>query len=245
MAKDTRKSLINSPASWGKPLATSASQKVLTSQKAEKQKITFSFRFFKQQEPFFGLSGKQNRWFVSLLDRFRDVSGKDVDFLLNPKETEGYRFHKINWEQKGIKIKRTDFSWVDKQYLDNATEYEFFQFEISTGEGRVVGFFDETGNCFNIVTLDPLHNLQPSKKHNWKTQTTHILDSEIERLHSGLARYFAKYDNLESEIYNLTVFEDYEYCAIDKDFFKSFSELYSKGDIRRKFQEFLLEEICK
>lgn len=245
MVKNTRKSLANPSASWGKTLVTTASKKVLTTQKAEKQRITFSFRFFKQQEPYFGLSGKQNRWFVSLLDRFQDISGKDVDFLQNPKDADGYRFHKINWKQKGIKIKRADFSWVDKQYLDNADEYEFLQFEISTGEGRVVGFFDETGNCFNVVTLDPLHNLQPSKKHNWQTQTTHILDSEIEKLHSGLARYFVRYDNLESEIYDLTRFEDYEYCAIDKDFFHSFCDLYSLGDIRRKFQEFLLEESCK
>lgn len=241
------KSLNNSTKieSASKDLTKEGSYKNLTNQRSEKQKITFSFRFFQQQKPYFGLSGQQNTWFVSLLNRLQDVSNKEIDFLLDKRETDCYRFHEINWKQKGIKIKRSDFYWVDKKYLDNEKEYEFFQFEISTGVGRVIGFFDESSTCFNIVALDPRHNLQPSKIHNWQTQKTYILDSEIEKLHSGLARYVANHNDLEEELYSILNFEDYEYCAIDSDFYQTFSDLCANGKVRGKFREFLLEESCR
>jgi hypothetical protein len=134
-----------------------SSKKVDSGKKPEKKPWLFSFRFWEQIR-YFGLDESSSSWFVSLLEKFTECSKEDLDkFRSDPGKRDAYRFHEINWSQKGIPIQKEHLTWVDATYLNNSTEYPFVQFQISQALGRIVGFFDEK-EVFNIVLLDPLHN---------------------------------------------------------------------------------------
>lgn len=70
---------------------------------------------------------------------------------------------------------------LGKTYLDNEVEYPFHQFQISQSLGRVVGFLDET-STFNIVLLDPKHNIQPTKSYDYKVTPCEPLGSQLTSL---------------------------------------------------------------
>ena len=133
----------------------------------DKTRWCFSFRFW-QQKNYFGLDKSSSNWFVSLLEKLQILSEEDTDgFLMDSSKRNSYRYHEINWSQTNIPIQRKDFNWLHKDYLKNEEEYPFVQFQISKALGRIVGFFDEK-RIFNILLLDPLHNIQPSKSHNYR-----------------------------------------------------------------------------
>lgn len=128
---------------------------------------SFSLRFWKQIDNF-GLSESDPKWFVSLLDKLRELSSMEKGkFLADRSSKSAWRYHPIDWNQKNIPIQRSDLDWVDPTYLENVDEYPLVQFQVSKAFGRVVGFWDEK-DVFNIVLLDPLHNLQPSKDFNYR-----------------------------------------------------------------------------
>jgi hypothetical protein len=143
-------------------------QRTPTPQRPSKPLLwTFSFRFWRQIE-YFGLDKSQPSWFVSLLERLTELSKFEVDeFRSDPSSMRYHRYHKIDWDQKNIPIKREDLNWIDSDYRINPDDYPLGQFMISKGMGRVVGFWDEN-NVFCIVLLDPLHNIQPSQYYSYK-----------------------------------------------------------------------------
>ena len=143
--------------------------------------LSFSFSFFNADFDYFQLGGENSTWFKSFLKALQDIS-KNItkdDLHTNISLKRKYRFHKINWEQKGLRIAKKDLDWVDPVFLDNDKEFEFVQLSISTGNGRIIGFF-ETCNKFQIVLLDPKHNMQPSKKSNYSMTKTQNCKTEIE-----------------------------------------------------------------
>jgi len=147
----------------------------------DKWKWIFSFKFFNQIKDF-GLGESDSKWFVSLLNQLKDLSKVNrKDVLESTAFKKAYRYHKINWKQKNIPIARKDLNWIDKDYLDNEEEYEMYQFQISMALGRIVGFWDEN-LIFNIVLLDPLHNIQPSSYNAYKVNDTSILTCQYSSL---------------------------------------------------------------
>lgn len=155
---------------------------VIHTGKEDQRNWSFSFRHFKQID-YFGLGEISSKWFVSLLERLRDLSKEDIDtFFKDHRTKEANRFHKINWDAQNIPIKRSDIDWIDKNIIDNDEDYPFFQFQISSGLGRVIGFWNEDYRYFNIVLLDPKHNLQPSKNYNYRVDMTTIEYCELTSL---------------------------------------------------------------
>lgn len=162
-------------------------QKPIALPPQSEKRWAFSFRFWKQIENF-GLDQSDSKWFIALLEKLADLSKLNKEqFLKDGAGRDNWRFHKINWQQKNIPVQREDLDWIPKTYLDNADEYELFQFQITQSLGRVIGFFDENQE-FNIVLLDPLHNMQPSKSfdykvHYSKADPTHYADllKDVER----------------------------------------------------------------
>ncbi|RZK13191.1 MAG: hypothetical protein EOO46_00160 [Flavobacterium sp.] len=143
-------------------------------------KWTFSFIDFGQQE-YFGLNKSSNNWFVAMLEQLKKVGGIDIERL--SKDTiirTDLRYHPINWAAEGVKFNRKDFDWIDKDVLGNEDEFPFYQFQISTGMGRIVGYWYET--IFHIIAFDPLHNLQPSKKHNYQIRPCSPVESDLTTL---------------------------------------------------------------
>jgi hypothetical protein len=137
---------------------------------------TFSFRFWTQKE-FFGVPDDA-RWYVSVLNRLHDLSGFPLEQLQERDVTEALRYHEIDWTTRAIPVQRRDFGSVAADYLTNETEYPFVQVHISKAVGRIVGFWDER-KVFNVVVLDPHHNLQPSGKVGYKVTDTRSLDCQF------------------------------------------------------------------
>lgn len=146
----------------------------------DKSQISFSFQFYRQID-YFGIGDQDNQWFASLLDRLKDLSGKDSSLMGDATAKGAYRLHPINWNQPRIPIKKDDLDWIPKEYRDNEA-IEFLQFEISQAMGRVVGFFNETNEIFYIVLLDPKHNIQPTQRTGYKVDNTHKCLTDYEQL---------------------------------------------------------------
>lgn len=152
-----------------------------TSRKIQRGKVppektfTFSFRYWKQIENF-GLGDVRASWFVSLLDRLKGLSDEKVSRLFQDRNFRSVvRYHPVVWGQPGIPISKEDLQ-LPRDVAD-AEDLEIVQLAISRSIGRIHGFFD--GNwCFNVVLLDPKHNLQPSKSHNYSVDFAPVLESD-------------------------------------------------------------------
>lgn len=142
------------------------------------KKWTFSFRYWRQID-YFGLDQSRDKWFVALLQKLSDLSGLDMDLFKRDRDMiDHWRYHKINWNQRNIPVKRADLNWIPDMYLKNEEDYELIQFQISQALGRVIGFWDET-YTFNIVLLDPLHNMQPSEAFNYRVRDCSPLNTDF------------------------------------------------------------------
>jgi hypothetical protein len=116
------------------------------------------------------------------------------DFLTDIQRRDAWRWHKLKWDQTGMRLRREHLDWIPSDYRNNDVDFPLFQFQISQALGRVVGFQDETG-VFNIVLLDPMHNAQPSDYSNYKIRPTKALEchytallARVEALHETIRR---------------------------------------------------------
>lgn len=158
-------------------------KKPVLSRFVTKEEWSFSFKYYNQIENF-GFDGKDERlstkWFISFLDRLRDLSKTDKEtFLEDHVIRQNWRYHEVDWNSYNIPIKRSDLKWLGKDIIENE-ELSFVQFHISKALGRVAGFWWE--NIFYIVLLDPLHNLQPSKYNNYEIRYSRPLACEFTSL---------------------------------------------------------------
>jgi hypothetical protein len=115
---------------------------------------------------------------VSLLNRLSQLSAEDIDNLTTGANAAAIRFHPVNWDSKNIPIAKKDLDWLGDY---SSEEFTLVQFHLSKAMGRVVGFFDED-QVFNVVLLDPLHNLQPSKDFGYRVRISHISQCELTKL---------------------------------------------------------------
>jgi len=154
-------------------------------QPGEPKRWTFSFRYWRQIE-FFGLDRTEPEWFASLLAKLSALSEEELEkFLCDSGKRDVWRYHHINWGQKNIPIKIDDLSWIPESIRKNQDEFPIVQFQVSTSLGRVIGFWDKD-HVFNIVLLDPFHNLQPSKDHNYRVDPCNPLGCDYSRLLAAL-----------------------------------------------------------
>lgn len=206
--------------------------------------IGFSFEYFKQI-PYFQLGDEQNHWFVSLFDRLKDLSGKDSSILGDVNAKKRYRIHSIVWNQPNIPIKKSDLNWIPEGYLKN-DEFEFIQFQLSKSNGRVVGFFNEDSSIFYIVLLDPKHNLQPSKDHNYAVNKTSECLTDYQNLLALLKHKKQCAHNASCPIPNESV-EKYvrtseQMVWIDEELLDVFMR-YGVDDLKQEMEEFLLSKL--
>jgi hypothetical protein len=174
------------------PAETSEIKKITRAQKEpEDQLWNFSLRYWSQLE-YFGLDGKgiDNQWLVSVLERLKQLSADTIERVFKDANVrDALRFHPINWKAKNIPIKLDEIPSLPKHCYDNP-EFALHQFQISTAKGRVVGFFDENW-IFNIVLLDPLHNLQPSRNFDYAVDPCGPLSCQITSLREGIKQGIA------------------------------------------------------
>lgn len=187
MGRDQSKKLVNNLGKFSQPLEKSPAT-------IPSKEIFFSFKYFRQREHF-GLSECNSNWFAGLLQRLADISSKGLtEIQTNLKLKEIYRFHSINWEQKNIPIQRKQLNWIPAPILENENEFEIVQLNISTGTGRIIGFWGakEAESTFYIVLLDPKHNIQPSQKHNYQVTTTYEASSQYDILANAIQEALKK-----------------------------------------------------
>jgi hypothetical protein len=129
----------------------------------------FSFKFWRQIR-YFGFDKSDVHWFVSLLQKLNELGKQTIDsYRTDLRKRDVERFHKIDWNARNVPINKADLNWVDERYLNYSELYPFYQLQISTALGRIVGFFDER-QVFNIVLIDPLHNIQPCKQFDYRVR---------------------------------------------------------------------------
>ncbi|MBL0047518.1 MAG: hypothetical protein IPP32_05400 [Bacteroidetes bacterium] len=148
-------------------------QPIIPANLQQSKKWTFSFEYFKHDLDYFGLGETPSGWFVSLLEKLKELSKEEIrEIENNYARKKSNRYHKIDWDAENIPYKRADFKWLKKEILENDVEFPFFQFQVSLAMGRVVGFWDVGQEKFNIILLDTKHNLQPSKRYQYKVDDT-------------------------------------------------------------------------
>ena len=127
----------------------SSSSRIKPTKVKPPQGISFSYRYFKDDNEKFLISNKDARYLEALIQRLRDLSSMTVNEItvINAKRL---RCHAIDWDR----TTETCFGLFNEEQLVDTP----YQFQLSSNEhGRVHGFFIE--NVFYIVWLDPDHRL--------------------------------------------------------------------------------------
>lgn len=193
--------------------------------KEKLDKWYFGFKYFNQIR-YFEIGGVENSWFISLIERLKFISGIDREkFLTNFANRGALRYHEINWNGINVPIQRKDLHWLDKDYLENEEEYPMVQFHISKALGRVVGFWDDN-NVFQVVLLDPAHNIQPSNYNTYHIDDTYYMSCQYssllidiqnvqKKINSSLScAACAELNKLPTQINTTNFF----YCSLDEDY---------------------------
>lgn len=155
--------------------------------KAKGAKFSISFAFWTQRENF-GLSpkGDDSAWYVSLFDGLRGICAHDVDTIqCDPNLKNQLNIHRFDWSRgnMGISISKKEFEDLIPLQYRNSPEYEPFQIQVSTGHGRLIGFYDEN-NIFQLLLLDPNHNFCLSNYSEYKIRPTQKKLSQFEVMHN-------------------------------------------------------------
>ena len=195
-----------------------------------KRKITFSFLYF-NQIPNFQIGGCSQKWHIALIERLRTLGEMTPQEILEDNRgSDSLRCHKVKWNSNNVPIQRKDLYWLPEDILKNEAEFPIMQLSISTGTGRIVGFFDRDSSIFHVVLLDPNHNIQPSQKTNYQVQPTtqgisqyDDLLNKLERVKhivSGCSDKSCKLHSHISEIEGLH--DNIVYIGLDSDFYQTY-----------------------
>lgn len=142
---------------------------------------TFSFEFWIQRR-LFGLDHENvsTKWFVTLLKSLKDLSSKTIkEVMQDPSSKKAYRLHSIRWGHR-CPIPEKDFlEQLPPKYRQKETE--IVQLGIEKSKGRIIGFLDAK-NVFQVVLLDPAHNMQLTKDNQYTTVKTKILPDSYDNM---------------------------------------------------------------
>lgn len=164
-------------------------------EKLYKNTINFSFYFFDRSSPKYNLGGVGVEWFVSLLDRLKNLSQLKLEELYRPWAKETLRFHPVPWD-----LVRDDLNWNEELRLQLEQE-TLYQFSVSTAKGRILAF--KVDSTFYVILLDPHHNTYPMDRHGGVKEFPPA-KSEYELLLEELEECKKKYEELEQYLDILT-----------------------------------------
>lgn len=217
--------------------------------------INLSFRFFFQRDSF-GLKGQSNSWFISLIDRIKDFSGKTTNIIENYTERDRYRLHPIDWKSKKIPIQIDDLTSIPtkiREYAESVNDF-FWQFQLSKSTGRVLGFFSPDHSTFYVVLLDPKHNAQPSADFGYRVDDTEIALTEYENLKFKFASIEESVEKCKLQKISCPAYktilqehlsENLCYIAVDEELRDKYKCLFENGKFRNEFESFLFEKYTK
>jgi hypothetical protein len=204
-----------------------------------KHKIRFSFTHWRQIKNF-GLKEStgtvKNAWFVSLLERLREFETLDYSVLTDGDDN--YRCHPIDFDRGNVSIAREDLNWLPYSIISSPEEYPIVQFHISKAYGRIIGYIET--NVFNIVLLDPLHNLIPHKDNDRKVRHCEELSSELDAVRFALSKGKLPQTTEEFDAYVGTYYKSgTKVLYLDAAHFKDFCSLLESDGLTH-FEDSLL-----
>lgn len=212
--------------------------------------FTFSFRYFDQQR-FFGFKEGSAEWFATVLERLKDLSGKTRTLLEDKKEKFNYRLHPINWDQPNCPITIDDIQSLPKNIKDalkSKQEFYVWQFQLSKGKGRVIGFFNNDSTIFYVLLLDKDHNLQPSKDFDYNVNENEIAMTPYEEINSKIIEWSNLQHKCEQKekcpiSFQSMLDPELTYLGVDKELVIPYIELLKEGTFKQLFEEFLLTKL--
>lgn len=218
-----------------------------------KNLITFSFKYWDQRE-FFSIGDKEAGWFVSLFNRLGDLNGKTSEIVENYTERDQYRLHPIDWSGKNVPVSLDDLENIPtvlREAAKKSDEPFLWQFQLSTANGRVIGFFNEEYDKFYIVLLDPNHNMQPSGNFGYAVDPTRNAILPYEQIRCQIASMSeslksCKHCNecpVSQPISEAYLDGNAVYVPIDQELKDTYKEMISNGGFREKLETFLLENL--
>ncbi|GHT52547.1 hypothetical protein AGMMS49982_13060 [Bacteroidia bacterium] len=233
MAKNGKNLINETPRLGNKTLVTEDKD-------IRRKELSFSFLHFRQIKNF-EIGDCPSKWHISLLERLSILT---PDILENNKGSNALRCHPIDWSCRNIPIQRTDLNWLPNEILINDGDFPMMQISLSTGTGRIVGYFDKNFSVFYIVLLDPKHNLQPSIKTNYQIQPTTIGISQYDDLLSkfeNISKLAKKCPHkqvcqISPHIEHTRDEHNLVYVSLDAAFFKEYHKL---------LEEYSLQEIVE
>lgn len=236
MAKNWKGKKIITEESNYKPLIPQTDHKNL-------KYFSFSFKYFNQIR-YFGVGNKDATWFANLYDRLKDLSNKTNAMLEDSKLRFDYRMHPINWNAKNCPITIDDLG-LPRIITDNMEDDFIWQFQLSKGTGRVVGFFNEDHTIFYVVLLDPEHNIQPAGDYNYTVNDTEIALTDYEKIQSVINELESLRKGCEylhqcpiSELEQHVDSSEF-YVKIDPSLAALYGEMIKNGSFIPAFKEFL------
>ena len=117
--------------------------------------VRFSFKYFQDNHATYDPTDCKPGYFLSLLDRLRELSRLEMRSLQNRKADSTIRFHRIDFTDK--RVSSNGFGIPKCELFDE----EAWQFSLTANEyGRVHGFVIE--DTFFVVWFDPDHQLYHS-----------------------------------------------------------------------------------
>lgn len=157
----------------------------------EEKFFTFSLRYWQEIKDF-GIGDAESRWFASLLARLHDLCKEKVSRIIEDGSYQGaLRYHVVDWDSRSTPISRDNLNWLPAAIRENEAEFPIVQFHVSKAVGRVHGFWDADW-CFQIVLLDPMHNLQPSKHVGYAVRSTSLARCQYTALCTALDKARSK-----------------------------------------------------
>lgn len=211
--------------------------------------ISFSFRYFTQCR-YFGVGDQDAAWFANLYNRLKDLSVKTGSILDDFHTRRDYRFHPIDWNAKECPITIEDLN-LPKNIIDNMEEDFIWQFQLSMGTGRVIGFFNEDYSVFYIVLLDPKHNIQPAKDYGYAVDETAFAITKYEQIETSLIELESLRKQCQyidqcpiSELGHHIDGSDF-FVRIDPELAYVYNGLINEGTFIQAFNDFLEKEYFK
>lgn len=212
--------------------------------------ISFSFKYFRQID-YFGIGDCDSKWFVALLERIKSIEGLTRKRLENQSHGDkSLRFHPIDWNAKNCPISFDSLDWLPNEVKDNPEEFSIMQIAVSTGMGRIIGYFDGAAPIFNVILLDPKHNIQPSKDYGYQVNPTTLglsqyddLLGEIEEIKRQAASCPSTSCASREKIKNACSKTNIIYVDLDDDFYKEYKALIATHSLREIVEAGILSKM--
>ena len=157
------------------------------------KKWEFSFEHWTQRE-LFGLGSVSREWFISLLERLKNLSSKSIEEVISDQRTKSaFRIHKISWNYCPIQKSSFD-DLIPSEYRGEETDV--IQFQVEKSKGRVIGYLD-FNNTFQIILLDSEHNMQLSQYNNYTVVETSVLPDSYQSMKTKLVGVLSRAERLK------------------------------------------------